>query len=582
MPQRRERAGRYIRESDERLIIGTTTMESGTKLVDNYCEKQGYICEPDLEWREAISAVTVPYNERKELLAMLDAAKRKKFDVLVIPEIRALARRQVEVLVIYDLLQKYGIRLETVKEKFGNDAMSKAILSLRAMFVEIEVEQSKMRMQRGRADRLIIGQAPNAHPKAAYGLRFINTEKEVKGGYEFNTTIIFVDESGKEWSEYSIVVSIFELFLSGQSIFSICRTLNDLHIPTAKKALKGEPHWQKGAVYHILTNPIYSGEVWANRFKEVRSKKSGKRSVGPRDRSEWILIANCPCPAVLTREQYDAVQKQLQINKEESLRNNAKERQGDIGLLRAGYIVCGICGRKMTLDYPSSAAKANGAGPYYQCEQRVATEPGRGRHRTRIGMHDLDQEAREAIKDVLLHPTWVREQVAQKKQELKAKREKAITEEDIQGTIDGIKKQLANLYKLAAFATDDDTIQELARQMNELELKKRQAEALLFGLDDEREKQEELEKEITKFEQWAEAVKPLLTDPTYTPSYEELRLAVRIIGIKATIFPTKGDYPYRWEIVGTVPDVLKQLDCVMSGPPLRSSSAAAWRASSVG
>src|SRR5690242_957971 len=114
---------------------------------------------------------------------MLAAAKRREFDVLVVPEVRAIFRGQVAVLVIYDRLQKYGVRLETVKEKFGEDAMSKAILSLRAMFVEIEVEQSKMRMMRGRAPRIAIRGAPNPHPFAAYGYSFINTEKEIKGAY---------------------------------------------------------------------------------------------------------------------------------------------------------------------------------------------------------------------------------------------------------------------------------------------------------------------------------------------------------------------------------------------------------------
>src|SRR5579871_557763 len=200
MPKRRERAGRYIRESDGRLVAGTTTMESQLKVVNQHCETQGYICEPQHEWKEAISSVEVPYMERRALLDMLAAAKRHEFDVLVVSEIRAISRRQVEVLVIYDILQKYGIRLETVKEKFGEDAMSKAILSLRAMFSEIEVEQSKMRMMRGRADRIAIGQAPNCHPFAAYGYSFINTEKEVKGAYIFNHTVIFVDAAGNEWS----------------------------------------------------------------------------------------------------------------------------------------------------------------------------------------------------------------------------------------------------------------------------------------------------------------------------------------------------------------------------------------------
>src|SRR5438067_106972 len=70
---------------------------------------------------------------------LLDAARRKAFDVLVVSEIRSISRQQVEVLVIYQELLKYGIRLETVTEKFGTDAMSKAILGLRAMFTEIEV-----------------------------------------------------------------------------------------------------------------------------------------------------------------------------------------------------------------------------------------------------------------------------------------------------------------------------------------------------------------------------------------------------------------------------------------------------------
>ena len=152
-----------------------------TKVVNEYCERERYICEPQHEWKEAISSVEVPYMERKALLEMLAAAKRREFDVLVVSEIRAISRRQVEVLVIYDMLQKYGVRLETVKEKFGEDAMSKAILSLRAMFTEIEVEQSKMRMMRGRADRIAIGLArivTHTQPMATVSLILRKRSKE--------------------------------------------------------------------------------------------------------------------------------------------------------------------------------------------------------------------------------------------------------------------------------------------------------------------------------------------------------------------------------------------------------------------
>src|SRR5438876_1030472 len=110
MPKRRERMAIYIRESDPRLA-NSTTIESQANLVREYGEKEGYIYDPELEFREAISAYEIPYMEREQLQALLDAGKKKLFDVLVVSEIRAISRRQVEVLVIYDMLQKYGIRL---------------------------------------------------------------------------------------------------------------------------------------------------------------------------------------------------------------------------------------------------------------------------------------------------------------------------------------------------------------------------------------------------------------------------------------------------------------------------------------
>src|SRR5205807_5303436 len=102
MPKRKERMALYIRESDPRLAI-STTIESQAKLVREYGEKEGYLYDPELEFREAISAYEIPYVEREQLQKLLDAARRKLFDVLVVSEIRAISRRQVEVLVIYDM-----------------------------------------------------------------------------------------------------------------------------------------------------------------------------------------------------------------------------------------------------------------------------------------------------------------------------------------------------------------------------------------------------------------------------------------------------------------------------------------------
>jgi len=551
MPQRRERAGRYIRESDERLIAGTTTMESQTKVVNQYCDSQRYICELEHEWKEAISSVEKSYMERPGLLVMLAAAKRREFDVLVVSEIRALSRRQVEVLVIYDMLQKCGVRLETVKEKFGEDAMSKAILSLRAMFVEIEVEQSKARMMRGRADRILIGHAPNIHPKPAFGYILVDTKMEIKGEYQLNHKVIFVDEEGVEWTEYKIVTFILDLFKQGNSLHGICRILNERKLPTPKQ----RQYWLRGSVHFILTNRIYCGEVWANRYGKEKTA-NGKKSNVILPKEQWVRLPDAP--SLISVEEFEAIQKQLKINKEESIRNYRGSRE-ELGLLRCGYIFCGVCGRRMRSIPASPAAKKMGNVAYYVCVDQERDAQAHTRHTTRISLPKVDKEARELIVNVLKDPLWCRERVKERREEQK-KDEPVITKEDIQATIDKLKAAIRRLYKLAEHAIDDETIDELAEQMNGLERQKQQAELLLLDLDETDEQEEELEKEIQRFERWANEVRPLLTDPTYSPSYREFRLAIRVIGVRCVVFPTGGDYPFRHKVDVTIPEVMKKME----------------------
>lgn len=78
-----------------------------------------------------------------------------------------------------------------------------------------------------------------------------------------------------------------------------------------------------------------------------------------------------------------------------------------------------------------------------------------------------------------------------------------------------------------------------------------------------------IEAELVKFERWAEEVKPALTDRAYldTASYEELRLAIKILGVRVTVYPLEGDYPFRWDVKMTVPAVLGKMNIVSSPSP---------------
>ncbi len=547
MPKRRERMALYIRESDPRLAE-STTIESQAKLVREYGEKEGYIYDPELEFREAISAYEIPYMERERLQAMLDAGKKKLFDVLVVSEIRAISRRQVEVLVIYDMLQKYGIRLETVKEKFGEDAMSKAILSLRAMFVEVEVEQARLRMERGKRDRIAIGQAP-VTTTPFYTHKLVDTPQEVKGKYVLNPEVVYTDGEDKEWTRIDVAVFICDILVKGGSIRKVCLTLNDMGIPSMKGKL-----WKPQTVKGMVSNPILYGQPYANRFYPAKKKtfENGHYSHWEKVRpcEEWIPLP--PCEPIITRETFDLIQFQINKNRAESMRNNQLKEPG---LVRAGYIFCAICGGKLCVHPPSKATR--GSANKYECRKRTGNHAELlNNHRINISMRIVDGAVKQKIAEALTHPELIRATV----DELRAKRKPVIDVESIHSTIAEINQSIENFLALARHATTSGMIASLAQQMNDLENQKRAAEKLLYAIEDHEAEQAEVEAEIVKFEKWADEVRPFLTDPAYleTATYDELRLAVRILGIRVVVYPMGGEQRLTIDI--TIPEIMRKLD----------------------
>ena len=554
MPKRKKRAARYVRESDPTLA-DSNTIDSQAQYVLDHCLKQGYECDPRHEYREALSAYTVPYMQRTKLIAMLEAAKRREFDILVVSEIRALARRQVEVFVIYDILQKYGVELETVQEKFEDSAMGRLILSRRAAFSEIEREQIYLRLQRGKKDRMEMGKAP-VNGTRCYGFILVDTEKEVKARYEFNHEIIFTDKEGKQWSEHSVRKHILHLLATGMSVHCATKRLNELGIPPPRKPKKGNPSWTAETVYRIAVSPMNTGHVWGNRYKRT-STKNGKATMVERPREEWIRLPDAP--SLIDEETHNFILQQIKYNKQDSLRNN-KHGEDEIGLLRSGYIFCGICGHSMSLKYPSpSQLKRHKQYPFYRCQKSDGYDLIHN-HQTYISMDIIDREARVRIMEALRQPELIREEVERRRAENRATSDTS----DIEATIENIRHAMQNLFDLAQNATDDETIAGLTLRMKELEKAKRAAEAMLYDAEDEQQERAELEHELVRFEKWVEQVQPFLTQPSYMESapYAELRMAVRILGLRATVYPTTGQWPYRYQIVVTVPEIMKKLHIV--------------------
>jgi hypothetical protein len=555
MPQKQEIMAGYIRESDETLA-DSTTIESAAQAVRDYGKRQGYIYPPHLEFKEAISAYQVPYFQRKRLMDMLEAAKRKEFHVLVIPEVRALSRRgAAEVLLIYQALLDSGVRLETIHEKFADDPMGELALTWKATFARVERETSWLRMERGKLSRIEIGQAPSACTKPPYGYIFIDTVREVKGAYAFNYTIVYVDADGNEWSEHRVACFIFDLLKEGESFHGVARILNEMCIPPRSAAKKGEPHWRATAIRNMVDNPIYRGEAWAHRFTKIT--RDGKKITIERPRSEWIRLPDAP--AIVDEETYAKIVFHRTANKNESTRNNQHETE-ELGLVRNGYCRCMICGKTMILDYPSRAAQLKNTKPAYRCQQRASKHQGiLHNHSTYVLLTRVDSAVKEKIRETLLDVSWVRAKV----DELRQKNKKVVNPDEVHARLAHLQTELENLFDLARYATKDKTREQLGLQMQDIERQQREAEALLYDMEDEEEERAKIEKEINRFEKWAEEVRPKLTDPQYLQNeatYQELRLAVRILGIVVTCYPAHGDWPYLFQVDVKAPEVMARID----------------------
>ncbi|MBR6654414.1 MAG: recombinase family protein [Oscillospiraceae bacterium] len=122
-----------------------------------------------------------------------------------------------------------------------------------------------------------------------------------------------------------IVRRIYTLYLSGNSIYAICRILSNENIPNPAtyKAQKGEAFrpstgksfsskWNKTTVSRILTNEMYTGVMIQGRRRKPSYKSDYIASVS---RDEWFIVENTH-EAIIAPDIFSAVQEMIQSKRQ--------------------------------------------------------------------------------------------------------------------------------------------------------------------------------------------------------------------------------------------------------------------------
>lgn len=171
----------------------------------------------------------------------------------------------------------------------------------------------------------------------------------------------------------------------------------------------------------------------------------------------------------------------------------------------------------------------------------------------------IDEEGWQFARHIITTPSLLRERINKIREKIQKERKQKADPVAIQAVIDDLQTQITNLFKLAKFATDDDSIAQLGADMNELEEQKRQVQALFYDAQEEEEEAAKLEAEIQSFECWLASRRELLTDPSYVPTWQEKRKAIKSLGIQCTVFPASGNFPFRRQFDFIPPEIMKLL-----------------------
>jgi site-specific DNA recombinase len=265
---------------------------------------------------EGISGAAI--QNRPAILQAIQDAKSGQFEILICPDMSRLSRKTKDVLQIYEELENFGVQIVLLKERIDTSTPSnRAFRTMSSAWAELERETIHERthgnkMARWKRADSFVGRVP-------FGFRWNKEKKQL-------------EIHGEQAQIYRRIV---QMKLSGMSCEKIAGRIT----------AEGHPITYQG-VHYLLRNSCYTGNYIVNRHQyegtQKKRDKEGKLVLKPS--KEHISF---PCPALISKNDWDRIQANLYFNKTKSKRSITPDYW-----LR-DMLVCGECGGRIKPDYSS-------------------------------------------------------------------------------------------------------------------------------------------------------------------------------------------------------------------------------------
>jgi site-specific DNA recombinase len=315
------RAAIYARVSTERQER-QQTIDSQLAALSAWAQEAGHELMPKHVFRdEGYSGARL---DRPGLDALRDGVRDAEIDIVAVLSPDRLARKYAYQALILEEFRRAGCTVVFLNHNISDNPSDQLLLQIQGAVAEYERALLSERFRRGklqkaRAGWFIGGRAP-------YGYRYLPCRDGVGGRLEIDA------------AEAEFVRMLYGWLVDAQmTIRQILKRLN--FGPWYPRS--GRHPWSSSVVHHILSEPIYTGTAYANRYDFVEAKKprsrkpsyTGRGCRRMRPREQWIAIA---VPPIIDQELWDRAQAQLARNAKLSFRNNQKHNH----LLRC-LLTCG-------------------------------------------------------------------------------------------------------------------------------------------------------------------------------------------------------------------------------------------------
>lgn len=316
----------YCRVSTEKEAQ-IDSLEKQIEFFNEFTKKNGYELYK-LYADEGISGKQIKH--RKQFQQMMEDAKHKKFEKVVVKDVSRFARNTVDLLQSVRELKSYGVQVDFLNNGEVMEGGSEFILTILGAMAQQESANMSKRVKFGKDITAKKGRVPNL----VFGYDKIPDERY---------TLKINEEEAK------IVKEIFESYVyKGIGTTKIAWNLNDRGIRTKKTKSK----WVQTSIVRMLKNPIYTGRV-TNKKSEVTDFITGTRKELPEE--EWIIVEK-PEMRIISDELFNRAQELLEQRSNEFKLNNKREKTEYVF---STLIYCKHCGysfrrikRKYTADGP--------------------------------------------------------------------------------------------------------------------------------------------------------------------------------------------------------------------------------------